>query len=292
MKICFYSGDPFWGGLSNNGGTRTILKSAEVLREMGHQVDVVAVSDRFTWFPHPKPLRKIPKDADAVVAISASDVKYMHLHAKGMKLFWWIRGWETWQMPEKKLLNRLLAGQVNIANSGGLQKRVEAVAPCKLCWAGMDNVEQSTVEHFDKLKTIGFLGRTMRATKRWDLCRKLVKVLPEYKYEVLCGVKDGGLNNFYEKIGIWFAPTESEGFHNPPAEAALRGALVVCNRLESNGMTDYATDETAMRYDVFEEALEYIKNPDFTKVKKMQDLLWDKIGSREKNMAFFVEALK
>jgi len=288
MKICFYSGDPFWGGLANNGGTRTILKSAEVLRALGHRVDVVATADRFKWFDHPKVLHKIPKDADAVVAISVSDIKHMHRHAKGMRMFYWARGWETWQIPEEKLFKRLRAGQTNIANSSGLQKRIEAVAPCELCWAGMDFPK---VKPYGILGKIGFLGRTIHKSKRYDLCEKLIKELSTREFKILKGIKEDQRAEFFGDIACWFAPTESEGFHNPPAEACMYGAFVVCNRLPNNGMTDYATDETAVRYDTFDEALEAVKSDGYQKGEKMREVLKEKIGSREKNMKMFVEVL-
>ena len=131
----------------------------------------------------------------------------------------------------------------------------------------------------------------MHATKRYDLCQKLKATLPEKQYKELARTNENDLVRFYSSIGVWFAPTESEGFHNPPAEACLRGAVVVCNRMEQNGMMDYATDETAMRYNTLEEAVECVKNPDYSKVEAMQKRLYE-IGDRKKNMERFVKILR
>jgi hypothetical protein len=57
-------------------------------------------------------------------------------------------------------------------------------------------------------------------------------------------------------------------------------------------MQDYATDETAMLYNTFAEAVECIRNPDFSKVPKMQKVLIDKIGDRKSNMEKLVKILE
>ena len=95
---------------------------------------------------------------------------------------------------------------------------------------------------------------------------------------------------FYNECDIWLAPTELEGWHNCPAEANLCGCLVICNRLDSNGM-DYATEETAMRFTGFDELLACIENPDFSKVEKMKKVLHNKIGNRENNMKKFIDII-
>ena len=70
MKICFYCGHNYWGGLSNCGGARTVILSVKTLRDMGHDADIIGYSDKFTWFKHRPLLRDIPKDADALIACS------------------------------------------------------------------------------------------------------------------------------------------------------------------------------------------------------------------------------
>jgi hypothetical protein len=294
VNICFASLDPFWGGLGPNGGSRTILKSAEALRALGHRVDVVAVKDNFTWFKHPKILSKIPKDADAVVSISISDIRWMHKQAPvNAKKFYWMRGYENWRgLSNEEYVGKLVKQKI-IVNSTGLKLHLARLGiPSRLCWAGMDDETEQRGGYVYKNCTIGFLGPSMHKSKRYDLCQKLKERFPHFHYSVLQNVKESERNDFFDRVGIWFAPTESEGFHNPPAEAALRGAVVICNRLESNGMMDYADDETAMRYDSFDEVVEFVKNPAWDKVKKMQDLLWNKIGTRKQNMEKFVRILE
>ena len=95
----------------------------------------------------------------------------------------------------------------------------------------------------------------------------------------------------YSECDIWFSDTKMEGFHNVPAEAALFNCLIVCNRVNSNGMGDYATEETAERFSSIDEAVRIIKNPDWLKRDKMKVVL-NAIGSREYNMSRFASLIK
>lgn len=98
-------------------------------------------------------------------------------------------------------------------------------------------------------------------------------------------------NQIYDLCDIWFTDTKLEGFHNVPAEAALHGCLIVCNRLDSNGMGDYATENTAMRFSTINEAIRCCMNPDYAKRKLMHKKL-KSIGDRFVNMNKFVKLLK
>jgi hypothetical protein len=96
----------------------------------------------------------------------------------------------------------------------------------------------------------------------------------------------------YSECDIWIATSRLEGFHNPPAEAALCGCCVFVNNNKQNGCGDYATNETSHIYSSVDDLIEKIKCADYSKVIKMQTLIREKIGSRESNMAKLVEALK
>ena len=87
--------------------------------------------------------------------------------------------------------------------------------------------------------------------------------LSAYAYSPNNNVK----KSIYRSADIWFSDTVMEGFHNVPAEAAIEGCFIVCNRVISNGMSDYATDETAGLFTSLVEAVRIIKNPDFTSTK-------------------------
>ena len=197
MKIAFCNQHGYWGGLNNDGGSLTILKSADALRKLGHHVHIVTCSDRHTWIKHPKVIKKIPYDTDACIAVSASAVKPMLQSMPSYaKPFWWMRGIEKWQMPKEQILKWASNIKV-IVNASHLQRWLEKhdiISPApQLCYAGLD------LDHwkdFGRRKlngktTIGCLYNTHHATKRWKDFRLLATRLGNklYKY-VACGAED------------------------------------------------------------------------------------------------------
>jgi hypothetical protein len=96
----------------------------------------------------------------------------------------------------------------------------------------------------------------------------------------------------YQACHYFFAPTELEGFHNPPAEAALCGSEVICMNRPRNGCMDYCASGSAWVCDKLEEVAEIITARLwlFSPVP-LRDMLKFKIGSREKNMKRLVEVL-
>ncbi len=298
MKVCFSGLHKHWGGLACNGGSQTILKSAEALRSLGHKVDVAATVDRFKWFKHPKPVKKIPKDADAVVAISISDVDIVMKKARN-KMAYWARPFEFWQMPKNEIIKTLKRFARNdgliFCNSSWQVKWLEKYdIPSILQFAGIDfdrwekykpRCPESpiicTLYHKHPRKQFKKAGRLAAMDdNEWRVLGKGVWVT---------GKK---LVDFYNQCNIWFAPTRLEGFHNVPVEAALCGCLIVCMNEPKNGMMDYCNDETAHVCDSLEEAAEAIKNPDYDKVKKMDAYLRIYIGTRDRNMKRFAGCLK
>jgi hypothetical protein len=289
---------------------------------LGHKVDIVTFKDSFKWFKHKKVIKDVPKNTDVVIAISILDVPliYKKYHGKH-KLAYYSRPVECdtkghkWQVSKKKALATLQKfnkhnGIVISNSSWQIDWLKKHGIKSTLVYSGLDLDEYYPVPNARfKDVHIGALHHKFHKTKRWDLVEKVAKNLDvnKYYFEVLTADKKGTGGNhmaywyqppledkrrMYSTCKIWFSPTEAEGFHNVAAEANLCGSLVVCNRLKRNGMQDYATDETAMRYDNFEELIECIENPDFSKVEKMQNILTRDIGSREKNMKHLIKVLK
>lgn len=312
MNICFFNDHPNWGQLANCGGSRTILKSAHVLRNLGHKVSVVAHVDRFKWFNHPEPIQRIPQNTDALIAVSISDANMlleMGMHKK-YRMSYFSRPFEWWQIGNTfkmyDCLKRIGKKARIFCNS---QWQVDDLTskgiPCTLQYAGLDlDIWRDEGIRGEKIR-IGSLYNLFSG-KRWEDFKQVTKMLGhEYDY-VAFGAKkfkngflhrylkcptESELRTFYSKCHIWFAPTIMEGFHNVPAEANLCGCLVVCNYIPTNGSGDYATDETAMIYGNLDEAVEMIKTADYSKVARMQEILKNKIGDRQKNMNLFAERL-
>ena len=307
MKIAFYAKHHTYGGLANNGGTRTILKSIEALKKLGHEAFYVATVDKFTWFKHDKPKKAIPKDTDVCIAVSISDIQPMMKETpKTARVAYWGRPFESWQMNTARIHKLLkdFGGKIFV-NSGWQQEELTRLKiKSEIIYNGVD-FEDWEDQLIRDIPTIGFLYSS-RDTKRWKDCEEIAKMLPAFRFVAfgnekyskpdwmatyLRRPKHEALVDHYSQCHIWFAPSKAEGFHNPPAEANLCGALVVCSGRTRNGMGDYARSDTAMVYDNLGEAIQMILDPDYERVFNMQILLRDKIGSREENMYKMVRSL-
>lgn len=300
-------------GVGNNGGCRTIIKCCEVLNKLGHRCDTAAFVDNFTWFDHKPVIRQIPRDTDVLIAAACSDVENT-ITSQVNKKAWYIRAHETWAMEEPRLAKYYQDKRIaNLVNSEGLKRKIDELSPsmpAEVVYQGIDFDwwEDRSLRPKDKIR-IGCL-HTKQPRKRWKDFVKLSKILGHDHYEYVGmgnhNCKDGfltefiynataeQLNGLYSSCHIWFAPTDNEGLHNVPMEAALCGCLIVCSDHPLNGMVmDYAFKSTAMIYEFgnLEKAASLIQSPDWRLIKNMQDYLRSVIGTREENMKKLVETL-
>jgi len=201
-----------------------------------------------------------------------------------------MRGWEIWNMPESQLIERARSIQM-LTNAPHLTARLKAYdIYSDMVYAGLDlDVWEDTG---GRSGDIGTLSQSKHATKNVDFAWEVL-TKGGLRSRFLCG---GGnkdyeeLKKLYQSCSIWLAPTESEGFHQIPAEANLCGCLIVCNDYPHNGM-DYANEDTAMVYHTMDECLECLRNPDYSRVPVMQAYLRDVVGDRETNMKRFAEVV-
>jgi len=312
MKLAF---NGINSGLGNNGGSRTIIKSCEILDRLGHDCNIISNKDKFTWFPHKPVINHIPNDLDAIINIAAVDYNITKNFNVRIKAAWW-RAHENWSNSEEHLKQCYIDKEVvNIVNSNGLKQLLSAYgANSKVIYQGIDFDwwENRNLRPKDKIR-IGCLYQK-KPTKRWGDFVKLAKILGNKDYEYVgfgdtmrndefltdfkCSPSTDELIDFYSSCHIFFAPTELEGLFNPAQEAALCGCLIVCGDEPLNGMIyDYAfPDNTAMVYERknIEHAAELIRNPNWDVIERMDNHLRNNIGSREKNMKkmiFYLEKL-
>lgn len=307
MKIAFNMSQC---GLGNNGGTKTIIRCAEILEKLGHRCDIIAVTNKFTWFEHKPVISHVPSDLDIIIAAACTDV-VSTLQINVPKKAWYIRGHENWTMSDKDLGLRYNSGLFNIVNSKGLQQLLTYYgAESEVVYQGIDfDLWEDKKLRKNKIR-IGCLYQNKKS-KRWVDFIKLAEILgEEYEYvgfgynmrndsfltEYKQNPNHNDLVDLYNSCHIFFAPTELEGLHNPPLEAALCGCLIVCSDAPMNGMgLDYAFhNNTAMVYRArdIEHAAEVIKNPNWNIVKRMYNHLEFGIGTREDNMKKMIEYLE
>ena len=280
MNICFYAAGPK-SGLDNNGGTRTNLKSAEVLRNLGHEVSVVATYDKFTWFPHPAPVAHVPKDADVIVAVTCNDIKNALKHGK--PVVYWCRGVELWKMPEAKIIQRASMCDRVICNAQHLVDWMHKnYVDAELCYAGMDLDFWKDYGNHQK-GVVGGLINYRHKTKRSDIVEQLATKTAGGFYT------EQQMRGLYNECAIWLSPSENEGFHQCPCEAALCGCLVIGNRGSCGGTRDWLDNTTGHLFSTVEEARKAIEYPDYSLVENAKMIIKHKIGSRDKNMERFVK---
>jgi len=307
MNIVFYAGHKKWGGLANNGGSRTILRSANVLRLLGHRVDVVAKVDRFTWFDHKAPIHKIPSDTDVAIAVSVSDAQKLIGKSGSFSKAWWMRGWENWR-EDDEYIYKIAKRIPMITNGKGLSyKLAEKNIGSYLCYAGLDLDSWYHIPVRGEKIRIGCLYNLHHPTKRWDVFEEIVdrNGFKSYEYasfgtedchcnwlkKYLRNPSHEQLRELYSSCHIWIAPTDLEGFHNVPAEAALCGCHIICNNHPMNGM-DYANEDTADIYETTGRAWQYIRMFKESKNKNMQKYLKENIGDRNTNMNNLIAILE
>jgi hypothetical protein len=318
MRIAFYADHRKWSQLANNGGTRTILLSAETLNRMGHSAVVVAHKDRFTWFKHPKPVHGIPAGTNAVVAVTISDATeildgYLSGRIRCGRIAYWGRPYETWQMAEAdiyKTLKRFVkVGGVVMVNSEWQQQELAMHGiPADVVYQGYDLPpgELNPGGPWEKPYYIGCQYST-KPRKRWGQFAKLREILKDQDYRYVafgdepCKARwltkyirrpsRTDLETFYRGCHFFFCPNDLEGLYNCAIEAALGGCLLVVSDKPHNGMADFCNESTAEVYHNILDAASRIEYPSIDLVAACQQRIVHKIWTRELNMARMVEVL-
>jgi glycosyltransferase involved in cell wall biosynthesis len=322
MKIIF---DLRRVGLGNNGGSLTLVRSGNALVDLGHDVTFIdSMRNMHTWskikFNHviPKGI-KLP-NADFIIATGYKSV-FKTLSAPkqcGIKCHW-IRGWETWQMPEDQIVKQILgAPTIKFVNSFDLQNKllsynVEShivkpgydlndIYPLKkkekdfVVLGGLYHKKHGKIKRvewlfnvYSKLKSKGYdirlyLFGADNPPKRYD------KYLKQPTIEEK--------NKFYNEVDIWLSTAMQEGLHMPPAEAMMAGCPVVGTNAPLSG-TDYLIHEyngliSENNLNSFISSVEELVQDKTlrTEFGKNARKSMEEFGGRKKNMAKFVKLLE
>ncbi|KKK93190.1 hypothetical protein LCGC14_2695370 [marine sediment metagenome] len=261
-------------GLGNNGGSKTLVRCAEILKELGNDVVIASQGNNYTWNKIKVPIVSSLPKADVVVATGFGSVKST-VQSSIPKKFYYIRGFEIWRASEKQLLNSFKSLRC-IVNS-------EWLYPCDIPVVGREDV-------------VGGLFHTKHKTKRHDDV-----VYIAHRLGVRCVMlnrdiknpKPGELSKFYNSIKVWISPSELEGLHNCPMEASLCGCGLVATDHAKGGTLDYAIhEETCLRYESrdLDMATSYVEKllRDNSEREKLQSdikkVFYNKIGSKMYNM--------
>jgi hypothetical protein len=285
-------------GLGNNGGSRTLIRSAETLQELG--VDTCFYSNtpnNYTWHRFDVPVIRKPIKCDVIVATGYGSVAET-LRYKCDKKFYYIRGFELWQASVNRLLKSYRSLKC-IVNSEWLQKiLLNNHIKSELIYPGLDFDDMSN--DINDSRTLGGLYHSRHTTKRHTDIIAVAKHLGCKCLLLNRDLQNGSpqqVRDFYHTTGVWMAPTELEGLHNPPMEACLHGNVLVRTDHAKCGMEDYSNTSNSLIYRARDivGAAECVKQllDDVVLRKKLRaamvTVLQHKIGTRQKNMTRLID---
>jgi hypothetical protein len=296
-------------GLGNNGGSRTLIKCAETLQDLGHEVCICSKVNRYQWEKvKVEVTRKIPP-CDVIIATgyhSVSSTLQFKVGKSTPKKFYYIRGFEKWVVPEENLVKSYRNSHLKcIVNSEWLQimLRKECGVESELVYPGLD-FNDFYVESQDRDPVLGGIFSNKHTTKRHvdvlEIGKRLRLPVKLLNHDIKHASPDQ-LREFYNTVMVWMSPSELEGLHNPPQEASLCGASLVGTDHPRGGIQDYAQNEqTALLYPAQDtkEAVAKVKRligDNKLRVqlqRNMQELLRNKIGDRRHNMKKFADILE
>jgi len=257
-------------GLGQNGGSQTIIKSANILQKLGHEITIIdSGKNQHKWTPLEvkhiiiKNIEQIP-DADIIIGTGfKSWENTLNLPDRCGKKFVYIRGWELRQAPEYRIIEVLSNKNIiKIVNSIGLQNKLKNYnIESYIIRPGNDfeDFEILNIKKPNKNIIIGGLWHTRHRTKRSSWILETTKVMKQSfgnkiklhmfgtdknpnipiidKY--LCQPSLEEKNKFYNNINIWLAPSNLEGLHIVPQEVMIQSVPVVTTNALLAGTSDY-----------------------------------------------------
>jgi len=319
-------------GAANNGGTKTIFASANTLVDMGHEVFVVSdIENKFTWFPlkaefiHFRGKSKEYPSADAHIATGFQTVKPVLASPSftGERVHW-IRAHETWIMKDPTLVYH--APTRKLVNSKGLQQFIKANYGIDsiILYPGIEYDVFRNVGKYDISYPIGigalynqkarkrfpwvvdsfrFLKRTYGRAVRFILFGndgRPINLEKLFRFSYVQQPAQEQLVHLYNQCTFWLAPTESEGLHICPMEAALCRSVVIGTDAPLAGMSDWLDETTGFvsenDYDSYLKMVLFAFEQEPSKLAALsiaaRDRIVQKIGSRRRNMGKLVHLIK
>jgi len=259
-------------GTNNNGGSMTLIKSANTLKSIG--IDVVIIDSgetKYTWGPIEVPyiIEKNIENLKADAIICSSMISLDSTEKSTIKnKYIWIRGWETWVYPEEVIVDKLKKSSVSIlVNSQCLKDKLNSFGLESIIIRPgydfdeiyqIDDIRNSNVKHITLGGLFSSTTKKKRQTKRTQWIYDTYDLLSDRGYNITLEMigSDGypqtsrniiynkspepeTKNKFYNRCDIWLATSELEGLHIPPAEAMLTGCPVVGTNTPMSGTQDY-----------------------------------------------------
>jgi hypothetical protein len=318
-------------GLGNNGGSLTLINSANTLCEMGHTAIVIdSMKNQYTWGPLNTAHMIITKeeqlpDADAIISTGYKSVGSTVAAPSrcGIKMHW-IRAWETWKYDEEDIIKKVLnQPTIKLVNGIALQNKLKSHgADSYIIRPGHDikDFYPRGIRDRTKYVIIGglFHSGDKAFRKRTEWIFTVTRVMKERHKDIKLWMfgpdstpteplidkyfKSPNIsekNDIYNSVHIWLAPTKLEGLHIAPAEYMLTEGFVIGTDAELSGMQDYLIDgETGcvtknFVCDLVEKIEEYYCNAPLRKELgvKARNKILE-LGDRKQNMEILVKLIE
>ncbi len=315
-------------GLGNNGGSLTLIKCGNTLVDMGHDIFFIdRGKNQHTWVPLKaehiitKLNNKLP-DADFIIATGYRSVASTCQAPSrcGHKVHY-IRGWETWQMTEKDIIEKVLkVPTIKLVNGIGLQEKLMQYGfSSHVIRPGYDFDEIYPTHTRDSKKGVviggiylsGTRGNRKRTQWLFRVARHLKTRYKDVEFwlfgnegspqdhlvdKYIRTPKPKEKNEFYNSIDIWMSPSYLEGLHLPPAEAMMTGCPVVSTKAEMSGVRDYIINGESgilSKDDLnsFSSDVEHLYNHNECRERISKNAIESikKIGDRKKNMQKMID---
>jgi len=318
-------------GLGNNGGSQTIVHSANLLQKLGHDVKIIdTVKNQFTW--HPLEVEhviiknnKLP-ETDVIIGTGLHTFLSTANYKNAKKRFHWVRGWETWQMPHRKMVQMFSENKHKITfltNGIGIKKLLENVDIASyIQYAGIDIYDENITHHYgEELNNeinIGGLINLRHSSKNSEWLIKVLDYLNKLGIKTFLytyGAKDfkTGKNHIhvtqpttkrkykiYKKVDFWLSTSVNEGFHIPPAEyMTTHGVVIGVDSILNGTMSYIINNKTGYLVDLnwigFAHKIIGLKNQ-YDNLNIIKDnsfnFIKNNIGSRIINMKKFINLME
>jgi len=328
MKIIF---NAINCGLGNNGGSQTIVKSANTLADLGCHVEIIdSMKNCFTW--HPLLVKHIIVKnnnypyCDAIIGTGIKTLPLTSNYPNAKKRFHWIRGWETWQIPEYEMIQmfKTYSKKVVYLTNGIHIHRILKKHGIKsyIQYAGLDLNNHNISHNYDDINkrdviNIGGLINFKHKTKNSDWLIQIINILNntnKYKF-LLYTYGMNKINNIkyhihhinpslkvkykiYNKVDFWLSTSTNDSFHIPPAEfMTTRGIVIGVDHLFSGTKSYLINNQTGFLSrcsinDICDTILNVIDNKNLNEISdNAKNFIENKIGSRKQNMHKFIEIL-
>jgi glycosyltransferase involved in cell wall biosynthesis len=253
-------------GAENNGGSHTLIQSANTLNELGENVVIVdSGNPTYTWdkikVPYIKTNNINQIKSDIIIGTGIKSIPSTN-SSKIKNKYIWIRGWETWNTPEPNLVKILKESKAKkIVNSICLKNKLQQYGIESLIFRPGHNFEEIfplNIRENNKSIILGGLHNQgkKRSKKRTNWILDCYNILKEkYNIKLWMFGSDGTPSTFldkyfknpdiktknkiYNNIDIWLSTSELEGLHIAPAEAMLTECCVCGNCSKMSGTQDY-----------------------------------------------------